>query len=711
MNVLITGASGFLGGHTAELLVASGHKVRGLVRHTSRTELLEALGVEVVRGDLKDHLSLRRAVDGMDAVVHAASTKSGVPEEYTEATVNGARALLEAARDGGVRRFVHISSISVYKFQRLRPWQEIDEHWPREDDPALLTNYSRSKIGAERVALGAAAAGSPEVVVLRPGLLYGPRGEWNLPRMGYPLGASRYVVIGRGHNVLPVCYVRNCAGAILLAVEQELASGLVLNVLDDELFTQNEYLARLKAEVRPGMRVLHLPYGVARAMGAAGALASRLLARPNPIQRGHLLTCHTLLRYSNVAAKKMLGWRPETGKDEALSETMRHLAGRERVSRRADLKALSARAARGTPLRACLVGCGAIAREHLKILDGMRNADVLALCDENLEAARRLAAEFGVPRTYDDASEMLKAEAPNVLHVLTPPQSHARYVELAAASGCHVLVEKPMAVNAAEAERMKKLTDKAGVRLCVDHNHLYDPVMVRARRLIESGAVGDIFWVESYYGFNLGGNPRSRYMMPGGEKHWTFDLPGGMYQNLAAHPLCLALELLGPPTGIRAQARYGRVLPHAPTDELRVMLETDEAGGLVTISLAASPRMQYLEVFGTRMVLRVDFLNKWLLARRTVRGVPKALSRALTNFGEGVVVSGGTLSGMLRLITGRWTPYDGMGLLIREFYGSLQQDREPPVTAQEGVAVMSVMDRVWKLVGPDALRRKGEDDA
>jgi nucleoside-diphosphate-sugar epimerase len=178
MKVLLTGASGFLGTHLAELFVGAGHSVRALVRRTSRTDRLERLGVELVRGDMKDADSLRRAVEGVEVVVHAASTMAGVPEEYVAATVEGTRSLLAAADQAGVHRVVYVSSIAVYPMRKLPPGQAVAEDSGYEEDPLFLTNYTKSKIGADRAALECAARGKMQVFVLRPGLLYGPRGPW-----------------------------------------------------------------------------------------------------------------------------------------------------------------------------------------------------------------------------------------------------------------------------------------------------------------------------------------------------------------------------------------------------------------------------------------------------------------------------------------------------------------------------------------------------
>jgi predicted dehydrogenase/nucleoside-diphosphate-sugar epimerase len=698
MKVLITGASGFLGGHLAELFTEAGHQVRGLVRQTSQTGLLEQVGAEIVRGDLKDPGSLARAVEGIEVVVHAASTMSGVPDEYVEATINGTRALFEAAERAAVRRVVHISSISVYPIRRTRGGEAVTEDAPYEDRPVFMTNYTKSKIGSDRVAMEFAERGAMEVFVLRPGILYGPRGRWNLPRMGYG-GMKRYLVVGNGKLPLPVCYVRGCAKAVLLAAESS-EKGAVLTLVDDESYTQLEYLRRIRADVRPRYKITRVPYVLMRLASWCAGLGMKLLGRPPILYPSHLMQCKCRVRYSNSRARGVLGAEWITPKEEGLAATMRDLAERERISRRSDLKALGRPPRDKPPLRACLIGCGVIAREHIGILRRMKNAEVVGVCDLSADAAAELARESGVEGAYTDVAEMLGATKPDVVHILTPPQSHAEYARVAAENGVNILVEKPMAVNAVEAQAMADCAAEHGVALCVGHNHVYDPTMVKARRLVESGALGDIIWVESYYGFNLGKNPASRYMAPGGADQWTFRIPGGLYQNLIAHPLSVALDVIGAPEKIEAHGAPSRVLQHQPTDELRVALECGRRGGLITLSLAASPRFQYLKIYGTEMVLTVNFLDKWVFTDSVMRGVPRAISRALMNLRRSWTIFKGTAAAFLKYFVGRWTPFDGMEVLIREYYAALQEGRKPPCSAEEGVAVMRVMDETWRQIGP-----------
>ena len=474
----------------------------------------------------------------------------------------------------------------------------------------------------------------------------------------------------------------------------------VFNIVDDEGFTQMEYLKRLRAEVRPRLKILRIPYVLWRLVGWMGDVAAKVTGLPNPLRSGHLIACHRRIRYANDRAKEVLGRQPQTGKDEALTKTLRYFLKRETVSRRANIRVLGLPALEAKPVRSCLIGCGVIAQTHLKVLDRMGNANVVALCDSNRDAARQLARQHKILHTYSNASEMLRSEQPDLVHILTPPQSHAGLTELAFHNGCHVLVEKPMAVNAQEARRMVELATKTGQHLCVGHNHLYDPVIVRARKQVELGELGDILWVESYYGFDLGSNPSARYLLPGGDKHWTFDLPGGLFQNLAPHPISLAVEVLGNPSKVLAHGRSGRVLPHQRVDEMRILLETPRASGLVTVSLAASPRFHYLNIFGTRGALFVDLLNKWVVPQIPAKGIPKPISRAMMNLKHGWRVLTRTFSGTVKVVCRRWTPYDGLGILIKEYYAAIQERRRPPVSLSDAIAVMEIMDETWKQLGP-----------
>lgn len=164
MRTLVTGATGFVGGNVARALVARGYDVRALVRPASDAGRLAQLPVEVVRGDLRDAASLRRAVAGCDAVLHVGAVYTlwtRHPEEVYAANVGGMRALLTAALDEGCERIVVTSSECTLHV----PAGGVGDERTSAELADLAGPYKRSKLLSERVALDFAAQGAPVVVV------------------------------------------------------------------------------------------------------------------------------------------------------------------------------------------------------------------------------------------------------------------------------------------------------------------------------------------------------------------------------------------------------------------------------------------------------------------------------------------------------------------------------------------------------------------
>lgn len=165
MRVLITGATGFVGSHVAQLLCAQGADVRVLVRATSRTENIAGLKAERVTGDLRDPDSLRKAMQGCEFVFHvAADYRLWVrdPDQMYRSNVEGTRAIIRAAQENHVRRVIYTSSVATMGFSTTG-------HIADETSPVMLEDmvgpYKRSKFMAEQIALEAGRGGANVVVV------------------------------------------------------------------------------------------------------------------------------------------------------------------------------------------------------------------------------------------------------------------------------------------------------------------------------------------------------------------------------------------------------------------------------------------------------------------------------------------------------------------------------------------------------------------
>lgn len=321
-EILVTGGTGFLGSHLVNRLVQQGRSVRVLARKMNRLEHLPPAGVEVVYGDLRDRESLRRALQGIKIVVHAGAAMAGSWEEYEETTIRGTQHLLELSLAAGVQRFVHISSLTVFQLSGHPRNAVITEDSPCERDPETVGAYAYTKLVSEKLALEYHKKGLP-VVVLRPGVIYGPRGPVIFPHAGFTLLDRLIVMVGRGTNLIPLTFVDNTVDAILLAMQQDQAVGEVFTVVDDGEITQREYLRRCRQATGDPRPVVPVPF--AFFLLPVGMI--RLAARLGLIRKKHLPSRYALaskyysLRFSSEKARRLLGWQPQVSLEEGLRRT------------------------------------------------------------------------------------------------------------------------------------------------------------------------------------------------------------------------------------------------------------------------------------------------------------------------------------------------------------------------------------------------------
>jgi nucleoside-diphosphate-sugar epimerase len=318
---LITGATGFAGGHVAEACVKRGIHVVTLARGTSDTSLLDKLGVEIVRGDLTDAPAIRKAAEGADVVIHCAAKVGdwGPVDEYREINVEGTRRLLEAVRDKPLKRFVHLSSLGVYE---ARDHFGTDETVPPPD--RHMDGYTQSKVEAEKLVLEYQRRDRIPVVVLRPGFIYGSRDRTVLPRLIDNLRHKRVRYLGSGEQAMNTIYVGNLVDAVFLAIDKPNAVGQVFNLTDDELVSKRRFLdtiADLAGLERPQGAV---PLRVAKIAAWLMENIARLRgAKHAPrLTRARIKFLGLNLGFSVEKAKRELGYQPRVRFDEGIREAM-----------------------------------------------------------------------------------------------------------------------------------------------------------------------------------------------------------------------------------------------------------------------------------------------------------------------------------------------------------------------------------------------------
>lgn len=327
MNVFVTGANGFLGRRVVRAAVLAGHEVTALVRPGSApaAELVDTGHVEIVRGDLRSAGPWCEPASSADAVAHLASATSGDLAAHVASTVRGTEQLLAAIDPLRLDRFVQISSFAVYDLDALDVGSTIDERTPLETDPRSRDAYTATKLFQEQLVREAFGARPEGLVVLRPGIIYGPGHDW---AWGTALRvAAQLAIVIAPHATMRLTFVDNCADAVVAALDAPRAGGRTIDVVDDDLPTHVEFLRhgrRAGATVGWGLPV---PWRVAAAVGRlVGTIDRRWFdgrARlPELLASARLAARWQPLQYDNRLAHDLLGWTPRVGLAEGVRLTV-----------------------------------------------------------------------------------------------------------------------------------------------------------------------------------------------------------------------------------------------------------------------------------------------------------------------------------------------------------------------------------------------------
>lgn len=336
-------------------------------------------------------------------------------------------------------------------------------------------------------------------------------------------------------------------------------------------------------------------------------------------------------------------------------------------------------------LRVGLVGAGLVADIHRKGIEGAANAEIVGIADLDASAASALAARTsGAARPFGSLAELMEEEQPDVVHVLTPPPTHAGLAARALEGGAHVYVEKPMAEGVAACDAMIEAARSAGRELCVGHSMVHDPLMDTARRWLAEGRLGELLDVRAVYGFDPARIPRY-----GEEGHWYRGLRGGFLEDLMAHPASLVVELLGEPEVVG-------VTGTAPgSTEVSVLVRGGGGvSGTLHVSLRGRPEDVSLELRGTRALGRISFSHPAATLERE-RGIPRPLARGLKNLELAGQLAAGTVGATARHALGRLDTTKGIHTLIGKFHDALRAGQRAPVSPERGRAAVRLIRGVW----------------
>lgn len=312
MTVLVTGATGFIGSHLVEALRAEGQEVRALARSTSDTGRLDALGVDVLRGDLLDAATVKRAVAGCTQVYHLAGKMIHPPalrQVYFTTNVDGTRNVARACLEAGVTRMVYVSSAGVYGLIDRPP---VNENSPVNPSSA----YRESKWRAEQVVRAHHEKdGLPAAILRVPGVL-GPRSFAMLGLMR-AIASGNFRIIGDGENHDHLGYVSDIVSALRLSADTPGVEGNCYLVAGEEAISVNDLVRMIATELGATCSPTHLPSALYRAYNAASEATYRVLGRELPgVHRYSLFLADKILDISK--AKRDLGYRPAVSTREGV---------------------------------------------------------------------------------------------------------------------------------------------------------------------------------------------------------------------------------------------------------------------------------------------------------------------------------------------------------------------------------------------------------
>lgn len=315
-QILVTGATGFLGSALGHKLASQGAQVVALARSNEKATQAAAAGFAVARGDVTNRESLRRAIERCQIVVHCA-VGSGDADEQRDVNVNGTRLVAEECGFGGVRHLVHVSSIAVYGFARRGVVNETVKPVPG----AYM--YARTKYGGEQAVQEVALHTGLNYTIVRPGMIHGPGSQNWTERLFRYARRNPILFPGDGSGSAHPIYIDDVVDALALITGNESLSGEIFNISADPSSTWREWLLAYAA-LAGHKNWVSVPPMLARA-GAGlvmGFASTTSILRDLPELVDQFMEKVT---YSTAKARERLGWQPKISLHEGIERSIPYL--------------------------------------------------------------------------------------------------------------------------------------------------------------------------------------------------------------------------------------------------------------------------------------------------------------------------------------------------------------------------------------------------
>jgi predicted dehydrogenase len=351
-----------------------------------------------------------------------------------------------------------------------------------------------------------------------------------------------------------------------------------------------------------------------------------------------------------------------------------------------------------------IVGCGKIADGHIEEIQKLSCARVLAVCDLEPILAEQFALRYSVPQWYTNFDRMLSEHRLDVIHITTPPHAHLALAQKSAEAGCHVFVEKPLALNATDGRRLIECIQQTGRKMTINYCYNFETPALALKEFVARGKLGDPVHIESYYGYDMAGS--FGQALSSDDRHWVHQLPGRLFQNVVDHALNKITPFLPNETlEIIARAYHLRELNDdgdGALDELRVMILGGRVSAYVTFCSHAQPVGHFMRVYGTKNTAHVDFAFRTMLVEER-QEVPSAFGRLLPPFMSSWQNVRQATHNVCEFAGSRFHYFAGLNRLLSLFYDSILHDMPVPIPYDEILRVSEIMDEISAQVYPARL--------
>jgi predicted dehydrogenase/nucleoside-diphosphate-sugar epimerase len=329
-------------------------------------------------------------------------------------------------------------------------------------------------------------------------------------------------------------------------------------------------------------------------------------------------------------------------------------------------------------LRVALFGSGKMGLQHLRVISTIPDARVVGIADPALDGQVVAGLVTGDAHLCADAAELLEKARPDIVHVVTPPDTHAALARLAIAAGCHVYVEKPFAPTRAEAESILSLAAERGVSVCPGHQYLFERPALMALEALPG--IGSLVHVESYFSFrmvrrNITPVEQVKDVLPHAVYPIVEQLRAG--SGLSDEPIALV--------GLDVQAK----------GDVYALVRLGPCAGVIIVTLNGRPIEQYQHLVGTNGWLRADCVTGSLTS---VPGPGTGAGILFTPYRRALQMLTGATRGFTRRVLQRQISYPGLQRIISRFYASVAQGTAPPVAPRSILETVGLCEQIGEAL-------------